>query len=501
MDYIKRLIEKGIEGRRLEFKRELPENEKIAKTVIAFSNGAGGNLVLGIEDKTRNISGIGEDILLKTEEKIANIIYDTCFPSIMPEITVHSINDKYIINVRVYPGSQPPYYIKSKGRDKGSFIRIGSTNRLADKDYITRLERIRMNISFDEEIVYLNDIELNLDDFIKFYQDKTGKNIDKEKLHTLGLIKSERDKIYPTNAGILLQPKTERQNFFKYAHINCARFKGDNMDVILDQYTADETIYNQPEAVMKFLMRNIAKSSKVGLIYRENRWEYPLNAIREAVINAVIHRDYSITGSDIKVAVFDNRLEITSPGNLPTAFDILDIYNNPSEIRNKILAPIFKELNLIEQWGNGFKKIQREMSDYPEMELVVNDLSDHVQVQFIKTEQVSEQDSKKSGIQSGIQSEIQSGIQSDNESSLERLNRTKKDIIIMLVDKELSSSEITNLLNLKNRASVYNHHIKPLMELDIIEWVFKDKKQSRLQKYKLTEAGKKLAKEITRHNE
>jgi len=266
------------------------------------------------------------------------------------------------------------------------------------------------------------------------------------------------------------------------------------MDFMLDQYTADEPIFRQPEAVMNFIMRNIAKSSKVGLVYRENRWEYPLTAIREAVINAVIHRDYSITGSDIKVAIFDNRLEITSPGSLPAAFDIMDIYNNSSEIRNKILAPIFKELSLIEQWGNGMKKIRREMAEYPDMKLIIREISDNVQMQFIITEQESGQ-----GESTSAQSGIQSGIQSEKEllsAKLKILNKRKKDIIILLADKGLSSSEITIMLKLKNRSSIYNHHLKPLMKLGIIEWVNKENKQSRLQKYQLTELGWNLVKEI-----
>jgi len=491
MDFIKRVIEQGIEGRRLEFKQELPENEKIAKTVIAFSNGSGGNLIIGIEDKTKKIIGINEKILTESEEKITNIIYDSCYPAIRPEVTIYNIDGKYLINVRIYPGSQPPYYIKAKGRDKGTYIRIGSTNRLADKAYIARLDKIRQNISFDEEIVYLEGKILELEDFIRFYRKATGKSIDDENLKTLGLIRAERDQNFPTNAGILLQGKRRREKIFKYAHINCARFKGNNMDIILDQYTADEPLYDQPETAMKFLMRNIAKSSKVGLIYRENRWEYPLNAIREVIINAVIHRDYSLRGSDIKMAIFDDRLEITSPGSLPAGFDIFNIYDNPSEIRNKILAPVFKDLDLIEQWGNGMKKIKREMEDYPELKFIIKEISDSVQMQFIKTEHPVAQ----SEIQPEIQPEIQSKGDEFYAKSVMKDER-KKEIILMLNDTELSSREITNKLKLRNKPSVYNNHLKPLMKNGYIEWVKKDKRQSRMQKYKLTEAGEKLVKEM-----
>jgi ATP-dependent DNA helicase RecG len=503
MNFIMNIIEKGIEGRRLEFKQELPENEKIAKTVIAFSNGSGGNLIIGIEDKTRKIIGISEKILTESEEKITNIIYDTCYPSIRPEVIIYNIDSKYLINVRIYPGSQPPYYLKAKGRDKGTYIRIGSTNRLADKVYIARLDRIRQNISFDEEIVYLEDSELELEDFIRCYRKATGKSIDNENLKTLGLIRIERDQIFPTNAGILLQSKKHREIVFKYAHINCARFKGNNMDVILDQYTADEPIFLQPEAVMKFVMRNIAKSSEIGLVYRENRWEYPLNAIREAVINAVIHRDYSITGSDIKVAIFDDRLEITSPGSLPAVFDILNIYDNPSEIRNKILAPIFKELDLIEQWGNGMKKIKREMENYPELKLIIKEISDSVLVQFIKTEQAGAQSGAQSGAQLGAQSGAQSGSNDSSQViSIKKYDEKKIMIVKMLTKENLKSSEITEILKLKSKSGVYRNHIKPLLTDGIIETVSEETKtHSSTKKYQLTEEGRKLAKKLEENNE
>ena len=95
--------------------------------------------------------------------------------------------------------------------------------------------------------------------------------------------------------------------------IECARFKGAERRVFLDQLTIEEPIFASIEPCMAFIKKNIALGSTIGEIYREDRWEYPLEAIREALINAVIHRDYAILGSDIKVAVYDDMLEITSP--------------------------------------------------------------------------------------------------------------------------------------------------------------------------------------------
>jgi predicted HTH transcriptional regulator len=137
-------------------------------------------------------------------------------------------------------------------------------------------------------------------------------------------------------------------------------------------------------------MRNISQGSSIDLVYRKDRWEYPLKAIRETVINAVVHRDYSILGSDIKIAIFDDMLETTSPGVLMSSVSPESLVNTPSEIRNRILAPLFKDCKLIEQWGSGFQKIYEELKEYPEIALKINKLGLSFQMQFIKTDYMAD---------------------------------------------------------------------------------------------------------------
>ena len=115
-----------------------------------------------------------------------------------------------------------------------------------------------------------------------------------------------------SNAALLLSESPARKQFFPYAKIECARFKGTDKRVFLDQLTIEGPIQENVEPCMAFIKKNIALGATIGEIYRKDRWEYPLEAIREALINAVIHRDYAILGSDIKVAIYDDMLEITS---------------------------------------------------------------------------------------------------------------------------------------------------------------------------------------------
>ena len=110
------------EGRRLEFKAQMPENSDLAKTIVAFANDAGGDVFIGISDSTREIVGINENELVATEEKISNIIFDRCYPAILPEIKFVTVDEKHLIQVTVFRGSTPPYYLKEQGKLKGTHI-------------------------------------------------------------------------------------------------------------------------------------------------------------------------------------------------------------------------------------------------------------------------------------------------------------------------------------------------------------------------------------------
>ena len=160
--------------------------------------------------------------------------------------------------------------------------------------------------------------------------------------------------------------------------------EGTTKKVFLDQTTINEPVFGTVEPCMTFIKKNIALGATIGEIYREERWEYPLEAVREAVINAIIHRDYAILGSDIKVAIYDDMLEITSPGPLPDLLSFEELGTGRSEIRNRVLAPIFKDMKLIEAWGSGIQKMKTELKDYPEIELVLQEAGHTFQVQFIK---------------------------------------------------------------------------------------------------------------------
>lgn len=344
---------KNGENRFLEFKVKLPSPENIAKTAIAFSNGAGGEILIGVDDK-KNIIGIGSAEIFELQDKISNIIYDMCHPVIIPEMFIETIHDVHILVIKIIQGGLKPYYLKKDGKNKGTYIRIGATNKLADIESINELERRRRNISFDEEIDYDYDFtKLDYSFLVRIFKDIKNQKINLNDLINFKLVKKENDKLYATNAFLIIAGIKDN------VYSNCARFKGITTENFIDKKEFTGNIFDQLENIEIFLKNHLKLNSKIIGLTRDDNYEIPFIALREAVINAFVHRDYSRRGSNIKIAIFDDCIEITSPGVLPNSISLDTILTEGrSEIRNTVVARIFKELNYIEQWGTGMGKIK-----------------------------------------------------------------------------------------------------------------------------------------------
>ena len=345
---IAELIKNG-ESKVLELKEKLPSPVNLAKTAVAFSNTAGGKIIVGVNDK-REIVGIKENEVFEMQEKVSSIIYDRCYPKILPEIYTVNVEGKILLVIEIFRGSLLPYYLKSKGKLEGTYIRVGSVNRLASKSIILELERQRMGKSFDEE----ENLEFNLKDvntgpILKEFT-KLGKKIKSGQLKNLKLIKSINGKNVPTNALLILA------GHFDNTAIKCARFKGTTKNIFLDKKEFDKDVFYNLENAILFLKNHLNLKAEIKELKRNEEYEIPMVILREILLNAIIHRDYT-RNSDIKVAIYDDIVEIVSPGGLPNGLTIDEVFEGRSEIRNKVIARIFKELGYVETWGSGIKRI------------------------------------------------------------------------------------------------------------------------------------------------
>jgi ATP-dependent DNA helicase RecG len=181
--------------------------------------------------------------------------------------------------------------------------------------------------------------------------DNIEKPLNQDKLINLKHIKKDNEKVYPTNALMIILGK------FPHCTVKCARFKGTTMDVFIDKKEYGGDIFSVLENTQAFVLNHINLKAEIKSLYRTETYEIPVVALRETLVNALVHRDYTNQGRDIKVGIYDNIVNFVSPGSLPYNITIEDIFNGRSEAKNRVVAHIFKELGLIEQWGSGINRI------------------------------------------------------------------------------------------------------------------------------------------------
>lgn len=342
------------EGKTLEFKRDLSSMKPILKTLIAFANTAGGTLLIG---KDNNGAIIGVDDIFAAEEKLANAIADSVYPPLMPEIETTSLEGKALIVVRVAHW-RGPFYLKAQGEDGGVYIRLGSTNRLAGPELIAELKRAISKTSFDQlpcPDVDVDGLDMNR---IKQAFSNVDREVDKKELETLGILVPYAGQLVCSNGGLILFGQDQlREKYFPNATVRCARFQGTEKVDFIDQYDCEGTIVEAMKDVPNFIRRNTRLAAKIDQIQRKDIPEYALIAIREVLTNALVHADYSIRGMNPRVAIFSDRLEIENPGMLPFGYTLEEFVAGVSHIRNKVIARVFRELHLMEEWGTGYRRI------------------------------------------------------------------------------------------------------------------------------------------------
>ena len=439
-------IKKG-ENKRFELKEKLPSNDIIAKTIVAFSNTSGGKLVIGVNDN-REIVGIDEDKLFEYEEKISSIINDLCYPTILPEIYAQNIDGKVILVVEVFRGSILPYYIKNKGKLKGTYIRIGSTNRLADEVMIAELQRQRFNKSFDEEENFEYEVKnLNLEIIYNQFE-KIDKVCNYEKLKNLKLIKNLNGVEIPTNALLIALGK------FDNSSIKCARFKGVTKEIFIDKKEFNDDLFSNLENTIKFLQNHLNLNAEVRGLQLQEELEIPLLAIREALINAIIHRDY-LRNSDIKVAIYDDIVEITSAGGFPNGLTLEEVMNGRSEIRNKVLASLFRELKFVETWGSGITKI-KNLCQKKNIKFEINESGNFVSIVFYRPN-------------------IGEKVPNSAEKVLNSTGNIQEDKIIefLVINKTININKAQEILNIKERRA--REILSNLVKKSILEKIGKTK--------------------------
>ncbi len=358
------------ESLQLEYKREInitSEKKRFLRTVIAFANGKGGKILFGVDDKTRTVVGFSEDSnLSRLADAITNSIMDNCSPQISHRVGVEEIEGKSVIALEVFPGNFTPYYLKALGPKEGTFVRIGATTRKADDTLLEELRFRGARRSLDTTLAAGAKAisEARLSKFLSLLESEANANnqskgtlarpLTKQKLLEWNLITQASNKVYP-NYGFELLEGTCRT--ISAAKIQCGLFLGKDRSDIRDTKIFDGALFNQIHEAEAWIASKLEHRSFINHLNRIDVMELPSVALRELIVNAVCHRSFFEREEAILIALYRDRLEITSPGSLPGAMTVDQAIQGYTFYRNPAIANVFNYVHLMEKWASGLPRV------------------------------------------------------------------------------------------------------------------------------------------------
>ena len=344
------------EDQETELKVELTKD--IKKEIVAFANTNNGTIYIGIDDN-------GKIVGLKQAEKDLEALSGMIREGIKSDLTLYTkiyierVEDKDIIIVKVSEAPNKPYYLSDKGlKSSGVYLRHGNVSVQANEEVIKKLLIESNSNSFENNVSNIQDLHF---EYLKNIFKNHNIEIDDNKFKVLNIVNLNNEY---TNLGLLLSDECPYS-------IKCAIFNGTNKLEFRDRKEFTGSVLKQVNDTFEYLdLYNKTKGKIVGL-ERIDTKDYPEYALRESLLNAVIHRDYNFTGS-ILVSLFDDHFEITSLGGLVKGISIEDLYNGVSESRNSNLANIFYRLKYVESFGTGIGRIIESYKEYDKDPLILN---------------------------------------------------------------------------------------------------------------------------------
>lgn len=323
--------------------------DDIKKEIIAFANGEGGRLYIGVRDDG-TVTGL--ESVDNVSLQISNMVRD----AIKPDLTMFlhyktiEIEEKQVLEIEIQRGTERPYYIAKKGlRPEGVYVRQGYSSVPANDTAIRRMIKETDGDRFEE----MRSLEQNLT-FVETSREFARRNVEfgLQQMKTLKLLNN--DGIY-TNLGLLLSEQCKHT-------IKVAVFQGTDQSVFKDRREFSGSLFKQLNEVYEYIDMHNQTQSTFNKLLRIDTRDYPEDAIREALLNLMVHRDYGFQASAL-ISIYDDRIEFVSVGGLVSGIDLEDIMMGISVCRNQNLANVFYRLQLIEAYGTGIRKILNAYHD------------------------------------------------------------------------------------------------------------------------------------------
>ena len=329
------------ENETLEYKRQYTPD--IKKEVVAFANTAGGTIYIGVDDNGTPVGVQDPDAVV---QQLTNALRDGIRPDVtmFTRIAIQDVGGCPVVAVTVSTGTRRPYYLTDKGlRPSGVYLRQGASSAPASEDAIRRMIRLTDGDSFENGRSLIQELT-----FQTFAAEMQQRHLacGPAQYQTLGILAT--DGLY-TNLGLLVSDQCQHS-------IKLAVFQGTDKLLFKDRKEFGGSIFQQlNEAYQAIDFYNGTRASFEGLLRKDER-DYPMEAVREALLNAVVHRDYSFSGS-ISINLYQDRMELISLGGLVPGFSLEAALMGASQPRNGKLASLFYRMDLIEAYGTGLGKI------------------------------------------------------------------------------------------------------------------------------------------------
>lgn len=475
------------------------------KSVSAFANTQGGKLLYGVSDSGELI---GLENAEKDAEDISEAIKTQMDPIPQTNLSIYEEDGKRFVVVEIFAGEETPYYVRHKG-SLTAYVRIGNESVKADPLELNRLVLKGSRRSWDSLPSVYKRKDFSFEVLYSLYHEKTLHSFEETDFQSFGLI---ADDGCLTNAGALFADRSP----IRHSRVFCTRWNGlDKAHGVQDAHDDAEYeggILTLLDRTKEFVRRNskMPWRKMPDGSGRVEYPEYPLDAVEEALVNALIHRDYLVIGSEVHVDIFDDRLEICSPGGMPSGEFVqsLDMRSVPSERRNPVVADLFQRLRLMERRGSGFKKIigayqaesqKRNISRSPEFRstaknffVIMPNLNYGTKLNEIGR---IDAETRPDGLLCVAENPVaEYSTQQATQQATQQVTQQVRRLLGVLRD-EMDRTELMAALGLRDRVGFKYTYLDPALEAGLIEMTQPDSPRSPTQKYRLTEKGVTLAKQ------
>jgi len=475
------LLQEG-EGTMLEYKEGL--SASFARDLVALANTAGGKILLGVRDNG-TVKGVPDSNDLRA--RIQDIARN-CDPPV--KVLVQRVGEVTVVAVRESDA-------KPVQCSDGFFWRQGAVTQKLSRDEIRDFFRsegsIRFDLSLCPKFRYPQDFDREKYDAWIRLSGITGRPRTEDVLVNIEAAERTGGRLVFRNAGVLFFARNVR-HFFNQAYITCLLAKGVDKVHVLDRKDFDGGIVADIEDAMRFIERNTRMAWRIEGLRRQDVPEYPMKALREAITNAVMHRDWFMDGANVFVEIYTDRIEISSPGGLPKGMKLSDL-GRKSIRRNALIADLLHRITFIEKAGTGIKRMRDEAHDQRCPAPVFEDNGFFTAIFHPNPEVRAQADARQGPSTAQVPHKYPaSATEVTTEVTMEVTTEVATEVLRMLgvFRGDMSRQDLQRLLGLKNDEHFRKAYLLPAIKEGVIEMTLPDKPRSSKQRYRLTQKGRSI---------